>query len=293
MDNLKQTKTKGIKKPSKVLESLKKKNKYIKSLEKKYKDTLSDYAETAEEHRSDVIRTKMWVKEATRRDAENFVKDYSPEWEYEDSAWEAWYLRGIEDSINDLKHIDKEPKKSFSVIPEEIDRISKLPAESEEKIKLSEKIKETIHNTENKEDLSKLKDNIKDMYYFDNIRRQFEIRDFYLLENKDKVIATEYAKDYKNDELNDVETIHDYITALDKKAYFGWKVDLNLVWTEDRVWFDIIHDTYIWERWFYVNIEYIEYLEDQDWSIEEVRDELHKIANRIKDHMEYIDNFKI
>jgi len=86
---------------------------------------------------------------------------------------------------------------------------------------LSEKIKETIHNTENKEDLSKLKDNIKDMYYFDNIRRQFEIRDFYLLENKDKVIATEYAKDYKNDELNDVETIHDYITALDKKAYFG------------------------------------------------------------------------
>jgi len=59
MDNLKQTKTKGIKKPSKVLESLKKKNKYIKSLEKKYKDTLSDYAETAEEHRSDVIRTKM------------------------------------------------------------------------------------------------------------------------------------------------------------------------------------------------------------------------------------------
>lgn len=293
MDNLKQTKPKGIKKPSKVLENLKMKNKYIGSLKEKYNDTLNEYAETILENRADVIQVKEWIQNPTLNNAKDFVIDYSPEWEYEDSAWEAGYLRWIEDSINDLKHIDKEPKKSFSIDPEEIERISKLPHDSEEKMKLSKNIKEAIHNTENKEDLSELKNDIKDMYYFDNIRRQFEIRDFYLLENKDKVIATEYAKDYKNEELNDVETIHDYIKALDKKAYFGGSVDLNLVWSEDRVWFDVIHDTYIWERWFYVNIEYIEYLEDQDWSMEEVRDELHKIAKRIKDHMEYIDNFKI
>jgi len=112
-------------------------------------------------------------------------------------------------------------------------------------------------------------------------------------------IAEEYATEFLNNELTDVETIYFFLSYLNKKNYFWEGNNIWLVWSNDNpyyeLWneykaFDVHYNHIIRGREYSTSVEYIEYLnETKDKQI--IIEELKNIAYKIEDHIKFLDNF--
>lgn len=73
----------------------------IKQLEKEYVCNQDDYAHYVKDRGE--LNEYQGIK--TLKDARMYMDDYTPDWDYENTAWEVWYLNWLYDTIQKLKKI--------------------------------------------------------------------------------------------------------------------------------------------------------------------------------------------
>lgn len=226
-------------KESKVMSILKNKKVFKTRLEKRYKSDLNEFSDSIENNRTDYVKSCLW-KQPNRQDIENYIKDFDPSWEVEDTAWEAWYLRGIDVSINEINNMWNK----FNSIPisEEVDKIDKVIQ------------KKTIEE-----------------------------------------LASLYTNKFLNEEINDVETIYNFLDKLITQEYFWIGEEVALIWNRpeigtdwvERSTFDVFYNNQISDRSYYTSVEYIEWLNEEEGETS-ITSELIGIADRIEDHINFL-----
>lgn len=101
--------------------------------------------------------------------------------------------------------------------------------------------------------------------------------------------VSELMDSFFNEEINDKELIFDYLTHLIENDKFS-RNDIVLIWDAERSSFDVtLSEFRIWNNEYYLNIEYIEWLnETQDR--EKIKAELEGIKSKIEKEIKNVEN---
>lgn len=130
----------------------------------------------------------------------------------------------------------------------------------------------------------------------DNIDKKKDTISSSLLNKNISELSLVYSEKFLNDELDDVDTIYEFINELSTRKYFWLDEEIACVWNkpeEKDNWvieksFDIFYNLAIEDRTYYISVEYIEYMNEVEW-IEEISRELVSIAERVSEHMDFLN----
>ena len=117
------------------------------------------------------------------------------------------------------------------------------------------------------------------------------------IEDKElREIAKKYSEKFLNKELNDVETIYNFLNHINNKNYFWEGNEISLVWNhdghrdipwEEGLAFDVFYNHQIKDREYRVTIEFIEWL-NKIKNKKIITDELLDVSHKITEHIDFL-----